>query len=105
MAPKVKISEKYRIWIEARKKHRLSHAQVQMARELGMNPKKLGSLDNHRQESWKVPLPQFIEGLYLKRFGKQAPDNVRPIEKLAQDKKKKKTKIGGTHTSPVTYNK
>jgi len=37
-------------WIEARKRHHLSHAQVQMARELGMNPRKLGKLDNHKQE-------------------------------------------------------
>ena len=37
-------------WIEARRRHRLSHAQVQMARELGMNPEKLGKVDNHRQE-------------------------------------------------------
>jgi hypothetical protein len=34
-------------WIEARGRHHLSHAHVQMARELGMNPKKLGSIDNH----------------------------------------------------------
>jgi hypothetical protein len=34
-------------WVEARSRHRLSHAQVQMARELGMNPRKLGKLDNH----------------------------------------------------------
>ena len=105
MSKKQKVSEKYRIWIEARKKHRLSHAQVQMARELGMNPKKLGSLDNHRQQPWKVPLPQVIEGLYLKRVGKPAPDIVRPIEQLAKDKKKKKTKTGGTNTAPATYNK
>lgn len=51
-----------------------------MARELGMNPKKLGKLDNHRQEPWKVPLPQFIEHLYVKRFGKQRPDVVVSIE-------------------------
>jgi hypothetical protein len=37
-------------WIEARKRYHLSHAHVQMARELGMNPKKLGKLDNHDQE-------------------------------------------------------
>jgi hypothetical protein len=29
----------------------------------------LGSLDNHRQEPWKLPLRQFIEELYAKRFG------------------------------------
>jgi hypothetical protein len=42
-------------WIDARKPYRLSHAHVQMARELGMNPKKLGGLDNHRQQPWKAP--------------------------------------------------
>ena len=60
-------------WAEAGKRHRLSPAHVQMARELGMNPKKLGKLDNHRQEPWKAPLPQFIEDLYFKRFGKRRP--------------------------------
>jgi hypothetical protein len=47
--------------IEARKRYHLSHAQVQMARELGLNPRKLGKLANHQQEPWKAPLPQFIE--------------------------------------------
>jgi hypothetical protein len=41
-------------WIDARKRHHLSHAHVQMARELGMNPKELGKLDNHKQEPWKA---------------------------------------------------
>ncbi len=77
-------------WIEARKRFHLSHAQVQMARELGMNPKKLGKLDNHNQEPWKVPLQQFIEHLYLKRFGKERPEVVASIEdraRLAEAKK------------------
>jgi len=71
-------------WIEARKRHGLSHAHVQMARDLGMNPKKLGKLDNHRQESWKAPLPQFIEQLYAKRFGRARPEVVLSIEERAQ---------------------
>ena len=74
MAKKRKPSQKIQIWIDARKRHRLSHAQVQMARELGMNPKKLGKLDNHDQEPWKIPLRQHIESLYFKRFGKERPD-------------------------------
>jgi hypothetical protein len=41
-------------WIDARKRHGLSHAEVQMARELGMNPKKLGKLDNRTQEPWSA---------------------------------------------------
>jgi hypothetical protein len=60
-------------WTEARQRHHLSHAQAQMARELGLNPRKLGKIANHRQEPWKAPLPQFIENLYLKRFGRERP--------------------------------
>lgn len=71
-------------WISARRKHHLTHAQVQMARELGMNPRNLGGLANHRQEPWKAPLPQFIEQLYEERFGRRAPENVRSIEELAR---------------------
>ena len=80
MAKKRKPSQKMQIWIDARKRHRLSHAQVQMARELGINPKKLGRLDNHDQEPWKIPLRQYIKSLYLKRFGKKHPDGALSIE-------------------------
>lgn len=71
-------------WIEARTRHRLSHAQVQMARELGMNPRKLGKIDNHRQEPWKAPLPEFIQHLYRERFGRDTPLNVQPLEEHAR---------------------
>ena len=77
-------------WIDARRKFRLSHEHVQMARELGMNPKKLGKLDNHDQEPWKLPLPEFIRKLYFKRFGKERPDAVRSIEETAAAKQAKK---------------
>ena len=60
-----------------------------MARELGMNPKKFGSLANHKQVSWKLPLPQFIEEIYFKHFKKRAPENVRSIEQIVKDKNKK----------------
>jgi len=79
-----RLPERLQVWIDARKRHHLSHAHVQMARELGMNPKKLGKLDNHPQEPWKVPLPQFIEHLYLKRFGTRRPDVVVSIEDRAR---------------------
>lgn len=79
-----KIDPKQQAWIVARQRHRLSHAHVQMARELGMNPTRLGSIDNHRQEPWKAPLPEFIEHLYEKRFGKTRPDVVKTIEEAAR---------------------
>lgn len=84
------VPQKLRPWIEARKRYHLSHAQVQMARELGMNPKKLDGKANHDQERWKIPLPQFIEQLYQRRFSKERPDDVRSIEaKVAQKRKRK----------------
>ncbi len=84
------ISERLREWITARKRHHLSHAHVQMARELGMNPRKLGKLDNADQESWKLPLSAFIESLYRKRFGKDRPDVVQSIEEHARHREQKK---------------
>ncbi len=84
------IPEKYQAWIEARKRFKLTHAQIQMARELGMNPKKFGSLANHDQEPWKVPLAEFIEDLYQKNFKKAEPDIVRSIEDIAKAAKAKK---------------
>ena len=92
---KKKINQKLQPWIEARKRFRLSHAQVQMARELGMNPKRLGSKANHDQEPWKLPLPQYIEHLYLKRRSgllpsSERPENVMSIEERARLQEKKK---------------
>jgi hypothetical protein len=88
--PMQRIPERLQVWIRARQRHRLSHAHVQMARELGMNPKKLGKLDNHDQEPWKLPLPEFIEHLYRKRFGKARPDVVVSIEERVRIEEQKK---------------
>jgi hypothetical protein len=78
------------IWIDARRRHHLSHAHVQMARELGMNPNKMGKIDNRKQEPWKAPLPTFIEDLYYKRFGRERPETVVTIEQRAQQVAAKK---------------
>ncbi|MGD9202224.1 MAG: hypothetical protein PVI26_11715 [Chitinispirillia bacterium] len=67
-------------WIKAKRRYRLSDMHIQMARELGMNPKKFGSLANHKQEPWKVPLPIFIEDIYFKRFKKEKPYIVRKLK-------------------------
>ncbi len=90
MAKKRKIPDKYQVWINARKKYRLSYVHIQMARELGMNPKKFGQKANHKQEPWKAPLPVFIENLYFKRFGKRQPDKVHSIEQLVKKQAKAK---------------
>jgi len=80
---------KLQAWTDARRRHRLTHAQVQMARELGMSPKNLTGLDNHAQEPWKVPPRRFIESLYFERFGKERPDTVLSIEQRQRQSEQK----------------
>ena len=92
MAKKMKIPGKLQVWINARKKYHLSHAHIQMARELGLNPRKFGKIANHRQEPWKAPLPVFIEDIYFKRFRKKRPDNIKSIEKILKDRLRSKEK-------------
>jgi hypothetical protein len=88
-------------WVGARKRHRLSHGQVQMARELGLNPAKLGQLDNRRQEPWKAPLPQFIEDLYANRG---RPDVVKTIDEIARPAERHRAEPAAgraSHTPPA----
>ncbi len=89
MAKKKNLTPKFQVWVDARRKFRLSHGHIQMARELGMNPKKFGKLANHDQEPWKAPLPIFIEDLYFKRFRKDRPETILSIEDIAKEKKRK----------------
>ena len=90
MAKKGFIPNKLKPWIEARKKFHLSNAQIQMAREMGLNPKKFGGMANHKQESWKVPLPKYIEHLYQKRFGKLLPKDTKSLEIKDAEKRNRK---------------
>src|SRR5256884_9604844 len=90
MAKKIKTNQQMQEWIDARRRRHLSHSQVQMARELGLNPKKLGKIDNHRQEPWKAPLPQFIEHIYARRFGRERPEVVVSVEEQVRQAEKKK---------------
>lgn len=88
-------------WLVVQKRHCLSDKQVQMARELGLNPDKLGKIDNHKQEPWKTPLPQFIENIYFKRFRREEPETVKPLKQILAElavrkKQKKKEKEGRT---------
>lgn len=56
-------------WTNAKKICRLTSRQVEMARALGMNPRKLPGLRPSPQERWKLPVGEFIEERYRKRFG------------------------------------
>lgn len=89
MTKKKRIPEKYQIWIDARRRYHLSDVHIQMARELDMNPKKFGKIANEKQEPWKAPLPAFIEDIYIKRFGRDRPADVKTIEKVWRANEKK----------------
>ena len=56
-------------WTNAKEICRLTARQVEMARALGMNPRKLPGLRPSPQQRWKLPLGEFIEERYWKRFG------------------------------------
>lgn len=96
-------------WMVAQKRHRLSDKHVQMARELGLNPDKLGKIDNHKQEPWKAPLPQFIEEIYFKRFKREIPETIKSLKQILkeqeikkqQKKKMKEEKRKGQNTEPI----
>ena len=79
MSKKNKISDKYQIWIDVQNRYHLSDIHIQMARELGMNPKKFGKIANEKQEPWKALLPTFIEDIYLKRIGRDRPPDVKGL--------------------------
>jgi len=55
-----------------------------------MNPKKFGKIANEKQDPWKAPLPVFIEHIYLKRFGRDRPADVKSFEEILKAKEKKK---------------
>jgi hypothetical protein len=56
-------------WAHAKRVCRLNGRQVKMARALDMNPKKLPGLRPSPQQRWKLPVGEFIEECYWKRFG------------------------------------
>ena len=90
MSKKKRVPDKYQIWIDVRKRYHLSDIHIQMARELGINPKKFGKIANEKQEPWKAPLPAFIERIYFKRFDRERPVDVKSIEEGLRAKEKKK---------------
>lgn len=88
-----KVPPKLQPWFDARQRFKLTHAEVQMARELGMNPKNFASLANTQQEPWKAPLRQIIANCYRKSFGRETPQVVRSLEEMItaeQDRRARK---------------
>ncbi len=60
-------------WAHAKRVCRLSARHVEMAKKLGMNPKKLPGLVPSKSQPWKAPVGPFIEECYAKRFPAERP--------------------------------
>ena len=72
-------------WVKVKRQCALTDAHVQMARELGMNPRRLIESQSKTQGLTQTPLGQCIEGLYFKRFKRPLPDAVAPLRQLLHD--------------------
>lgn len=59
------------MWEEAKKKCRLNVATVQMAKEMGLNPKSLIKNIPNSKEQWKAPVHVWIQDMYEERFGEK----------------------------------
>ena len=67
-----------------------------------MNPAKLGKLDNRDKEPWKMPLREYLEHLYLKRFGRPRPGAVMSIEDRSRLQEQKTEARRATRRQLVT---
>ena len=63
-----------------------------MARELGLNPKKFGSLADTKASPWKAPLAEFIAHCYFKAHKLHSPEIVRSLEQFIKDTEAKKAR-------------
>ena len=85
-----RIPPKLQPWFDVRRELGLSNASIQMARELGMNPRKLGRLVPSTSQQWKASLPEFIAHCYEKSHGRRTPETIRSLEQIIKDDAKRK---------------
>lgn len=58
------------LWAETKKKCRLNAEEVQMTKEMGLNPKSLIKNIPNKNEPWKAPVKIWIRDMYEERFGR-----------------------------------
>lgn len=58
-------------WVEVKTKCRLNESEIQMAKQLGLNPRKLiANQASRKDEPWKGSLSDWVRDVYEKRFKK-----------------------------------
>lgn len=102
-------ADQLQLWVKVKRQCALTDAHVQMARELGMNPKRLIESEGTTQVLAQLPLSQRIEGIYLKCFKKPLPAADPPLRQLlhdtrvreraeAHERRRRKREAGKDHT-------
>lgn len=66
-------------WVEAKRRCRLSAEDVRMARELGLNPRKLIKNIPSPSQRWKAPVAEWVRELYRKRHGRPSTEPPRRL--------------------------
>ena len=62
---------KQELWDEAKRKCRLGDEEIRMAREMGLNPKRLIKNIPSPREQWKQPVKIWIREMYEERHRKR----------------------------------
>jgi hypothetical protein len=70
-------------WRRVKRQFGLADAQVQMGRELEMNPRRL--LADASTGTTQPSLARRVETLYLRRFHNPLPDSVRPLREVLHE--------------------
>lgn len=65
--------EQFDGWDEAKRRCRLTDEEIRMARELGFQPKTLIRNIPSPSQQWKLPVSQWVRGLYEEKFGPDEP--------------------------------
>ena len=58
------------LWHEARRRCKLNDEEIQMAKEMGLNPKSLIKNIPNKNEQWKDSVKIWVRDMYEDRFGR-----------------------------------
>lgn len=71
--------KKDQLWAEAKRRCRLSNEAVNMAKEMGLNPKSLIKNIPGPKEYWKAPVEDWLRDIYA---GRKEKARVKAIKKF-----------------------
>jgi len=58
------------LWLEVKRRCKLNDEEIQMAKEMGLNPKSLIKNIPNKNEQWKTSVKIWVRDMYEDRFGR-----------------------------------